>query len=326
MNSGQCKNEQCNAAITRKCHLGSDMLSQCPNWNGGQETTTKGAPKTALTRKPEAIWNGEDLKIEDIEQVSRRSSPLIIGLVGPANAAKTSFLGAFYLQLKHGQRLANFKFAGSRTLLRWEHLANKLVFEKGNVSFPAPTPSNADYYSFLHLTFREEKKRLVDVLLADISGEVYVNWTTDKNDPSAENVRWVDSRADGYIFFVNSETVRDKRMAAVHDVLDMAARLNEGLRNRPIVCVWSKADCISEVHPNHLDAINKGLEQLFGVTQVYEISNYLDVTSTPDPKSLNNLSLLDDLLMLIMSATSLNAPSPNPLNVSDRFLAYRGKI
>lgn len=322
-NTGKCENSECNASITQKCHIGNDSPDSCLHWEGAAKSE-KPLKDKITEKKLDVPWTGDDFKINDIEKVSRRSTPFIIGLIGHAGSAKTSFLGALYTLLANGHNLKDYKFSGSETLLRWEFLMRKLRFEKGKVVFPPPTPSGGDYYSFLHLMLRTQNALLKDILFTDLSGEVFTQWATDKNDTEAENVRWLSQHANGFIFFINAKTIADKRMAGVNDILDMAERLKQDLNGRPVIGVWSKADEIESVNPIHVLKVEHELRNLFEQIEIFQISNYLDINLNPDPKSSNNLILLNVLLNKL-SAVKLSQTfvTKVPSN-SDLFLTYRG--
>ncbi len=323
MNTGKCDNPDCNAAITGKCHIGNDTLTECDQWKD-QVRTTKSVKKATAEHRLHIQWTGSDFKIPDIERISRRASPLILGSVGHSDSGKTSFLGVLFTLLTNGHNLSDFRFSGSETFLQWEFLMRKLKFEKGKVAFPPPTPSGGDYYSFLHLALRNQKKHLKDILFADFSGEVFSQWSVDKNDAAVENVRWLDEYADGFLFFVNAQIIAERRMAAVYDILDMAERLNESLRGRPVIAVWSKADHIQSVNEAHFRKIETEFARLFGQDTLYQVSNYLDINSNPDPKSISNLTLLNDLLNKISNIKMPKMTIGISTTETDPFLTYRG--
>jgi len=323
MKQGKCETPECTAEVTSKCHIGNDSPAECPKWKMLEQSVVSKKRKV-IDQKFEVSWSGDDYKIGDIEKISRRSSPLVIGIAGHENSGKTSFLGALFTLLVNGHGLQDYTFAGSETLIRWEYLMRRLRFDKGKVSFPPPTPSGGDYYSFLHLMMRTSTSKLKDILFADLSGEVFGQWTVDKNAPGVDNVRWVTNFANGFIFFVNAKTIAEKRMAGVNDILDMAQRLKDALGDRPIIAVWSKADEIEHVNPQHVQRIEQELKVLFTQRDIYQISNYLDVNAHPDPKSLNNLYLLDELLNKLSRSKLPSILIENKMETSDLFLTYRG--
>lgn len=322
MKVGKCETSDCTADVTNKCHLGNDSPEVCPKWKALNLKVVN--EKRTPVQKLAVSWTGEDFKINDIENISRRSNPFIIGIVGHEDSAKTSFLGALFTLLVNGNELKKYKFSGSQTLLRWEYLMSKLRFDKGTVKFPAPTPSGGEYYSFLHLMLKNSDQRLKDILFADLSGEVFSQWTVDVNAITVENVRWLMNFANGFIFFINAKTIAENRMAAVNDILDMAYRLKNHLEDRPVIAVWSKADEIINVNTNHVEKVETVLKKLFNQNNIYQISNYLDLNSNPDPKSLNNLHLLEDLLDKMFSIKLQDLSLNSCLDVKDFFLKYRG--
>lgn len=190
--------------------------------------------------------------------------------------------------------------------------------------FPPPTPSGGDYYSFLHLVLRNASSKLKDILFADLSGEVFGQWTVDKNSPGVDNVRWLTNFANGFLFFVNAKTIAEKRMAGVNDILDMAQRIKDSLNGRPVIGVWSKADEVENVNPQHVQRIEQELKALFAQEGIYQISNYLDVNAHPDPKSLNNLHLLADFLDKLSLVKMSRISIESKMETSNLFLTYRG--
>lgn len=276
-----------------------------------------------VNKKAQSLpWTGEPFQPTDIELVSQRSAPLIIGMVGSANAGKTSYLGMLYTLLFNGKKLENWSFAGSFTLAAWETLAQYLKIKpNGSVEFPPPTPANPDYYSLYHLALKRGEL-FRDVLFADSSGEVFDLWSVDVQDPNAENARWIYSKSSAFIFMVDCVALIKRRGAAKTDVVQMAEQLAANLEGRPVAVVWSKADEIGKVGTTIKSALKEDLAQVFEDSQVFEVSNF----SNSDPDTLchkNNKAVIEYLL------EKLNEPKriklmPQVSVSDDMFLNYRG--
>lgn len=320
MKQGKCETAACTADAIGKCHVGNDSPEECPNWRPISKVIIQ--EKSVTRQKFEVPWSGEDFKLTDIEKISRRSSPNIIGIAGHEDSGKTSFLGALFTLLANGHALKEHTFSGSETLLRWEYLIRKLRFDTGKVSFPPPTPSGGDYFSFLHLMLKSSSGKAKDILFADLSGEVFSQWTVDVNSSNVGNVRWLTNFSNGFIFFVNAKTIAERRMAGVNDILDMAHRLKDSIDGKPVVGVWSKADEISKVKEQHTEIIERELKSLFNQKEIPQISNFLDVQANPDSKSLNNLHLLDELLSRFAVEQMPRILIENKVQTSDLFLNY----
>lgn len=317
---GKCSNPDCAAPIS--CHDGIEDHAKCPNWIknnlGKQEKLVK-----ANIRKNNGchIWTGEPFKIEDIHQISYRNTPILIGLVGKAKAGKTTFLAMLYTLLLKGLKFNEYNFAGTKTIIGWDKLYHKLKYLKSDVSFPDPTPSN--YLRLLHFALRNEDSQLKDILLTDASGEVFSDWSQNKDDINAENARWINSTSNGFILFIDCDDLIKRKNAAKTEIIDIAEMLKNGLNDRPVVAVWSKSDLKGVVHTRIKESLKEELQEIFGNYSEIDISNL----PADDPDQLvheNNLKVIDRLLDMII------VPIENELIISnnyenDLFLNFKGK-
>jgi hypothetical protein len=317
--TGRCSNQNCQAHVTGKCYEGKDSLDTCQNW------TAKSIPKKTKRKKNDTstaiLWTGEALTPKTLNIVSQRSNPIIVASVGNVDAGKTSYFAMLYLLLLNGHRLADYQFAGSLTLTAWDRLADKLRYNKGSVEFPAPTPSNPDYYHLLHLALKKNSK-LHDILLADASGEVFKLWADNKDDENAENARWIHKNASAFLVFVDCEALETRKAIARAEILDIASRLVENLGKRPVAIVWSKADRISHVNGKLKELIKERLKNIFQDNySEFEVTNYPNI----DPEELchgNNLKTLNWLLNYVTQPTDV-IPELEETNRDDIFLNYR---
>jgi len=317
--TGRCSNKNCQAHITGKCYDGNDSLNTCPNW------TAKSTSIKTKKRKSDAAytiaWTGEALAPDTLNIISQRSNPIIVASVGNVDAGKTSYLAMLYLLFLNGHKLDDYQFAGSLTLTAWDKLADKLRYNRGNVEFPAPTPSNPDYYHLLHLALKKESK-LHDVVLTDTSGEVFKLWADNKDDENAENARWIHKNASAFLLFVDCEALEIRKAKAKGEILDIASRLEQDLGKRPVAVVWSKADRISYVHDTLKGRIKEQLKDTFqdGYYE-FEVTNFPNI----DPEKLcheNNLKTLNMLLNHVTKASNI-ALELETIDKDDIFLNYR---
>ena len=315
---GKCSNSECSAPKGMCLEQVSVNHPQCKNWQGNKSIEEKVA-KTNKQSKP-LPWTGEALLPEDIEIVGQRSSPLIIGMVGNADAGKTSYLGMLYTLLFNGKKIEQWNFSGSYTLAAWEALAQYLKIKpNGKVDFPPPTPSNSDFYSLYHLALKSSDV-FRDVLFADSSGEVFNLWSEDVHDINAENARWIYNNSNAFIFFVDTEALIEKRGQAKTEILQMAEQLAANLNDRPVVIVWSKSDRVGDIRNKIKEALEEDLATTFKGAKSIKISNF--------PKSdldelchINNLQVIEHLLVEL-NRTSLAELHPNVSASSDLFLNY----
>ncbi|MGN7722277.1 TRAFAC clade GTPase domain-containing protein [Chitinophaga sp. 22620] len=303
-----------------KVHF-SNEHPKCEHWRDEQIATGSGSRTTA---KGQYLfpWQGAAMEPKDIALVSARSSPVILGMIGTADAGKTSYLSMLFCLLLNGWRFDGWQFSGSYTLSAWESLAQYMTIKRaGRVSFPPPTPSNPDFYSFYHLALRHEN-RFRDVLFADSSGEVFKRWSTDTQDNGAENARWIYAHSSAFVLFVDCAALVVRMAQAVFDICQMAEQLATNLDGRPVAIVWSKSDRLADIPTTIQQSLREDLYNIFGNVDTYEVSNF----STPgqDPGHFNdNLVVITDLLSRIHQKTlTLPAPADAQPPVDDYFLNY----
>lgn len=318
----KCSKIDCPAPKGLCLEQASPEYPKCEYWLGDKPEQSVEEQKTVKKRVQSLPWTGEPFQPTDIEIISQRSAPLIVGMVGNANAGKTSYLGMLYTLLFNGKQLEYWQFSGSCTLAAWEMLAQYLKIKPdGNVEFAPPTPSNPDFYSLYHLALKRGDL-FRDVLFADSSGEVFKDWSVDVQDPNAENARWIYEKSSAFIFMADSVALIERKGAAKAEIVQIAEQLAANLKERPVAIVWSKADKINNVRENIRNALEEDLAQVFGGSRVFEVSNF----TKSDPDILchkNNLAVIEYLL------EKLNEPRLikliPPVSVSDDlFFNYRG--
>ena len=99
------------------------------------------------------------------------NKPIVLAIIGPHKAGKTTLLGAWYLLLGRGYRPNDkLRFSGSSSLAGWEVVANSLRWEPGSISpaFPPHTSSRgARIPGLLHLAFNQVGAHRRDFLMTD---------------------------------------------------------------------------------------------------------------------------------------------------------------
>jgi hypothetical protein len=318
--SGQCKLKECGAPGV-SCHLGHDDFHNCENFVADVPEIKVKKLKKAEQKKSSLGWSGHALNTEEIDLISSRTSPILIGLVGKADAGKTTFLAMLYTLLLSGKKLKKYNFAGTKTILGWDALYHSLKFKKGNVAFPLPTPVSSN--RLYHFALRGEENQLKDILIADASGEVFSSWSINRNEDLAGNARWIYTNANAFVLFIDCEALLIDKNAAKKEVLLIARQLTYDLKNRPVIAVWSKSDKKAEVLSSIRDTLKNELELLLLNYTEIEISNFLE----PGPDELvhkNNIAVIDWLLekTMIPSAPDITL---DEIISSDLFINYRGK-
>lgn len=305
----KCNKAGCPAPKGLCLEHASNDHPKCEYWQGGQTDQSEEKSKKVNINAKSLPWTGEPFQPTDIEIVSQRSTPLIIGMIGNADAGKTSYLGMLYTLLFNGIRFKHWSFAGSYTLAAWETLAQYLKIKpNGEVEFAPPTPSNPDYYSLCHLALKKGAL-FRDVLFADSSGEVFKLWSEDTHDKNAENARWIYEHSSAFIFMVDSVALKEKRGVAKNEIVQMAEQLAANLKGRPVAVVWSKADEIGNIRENIKNALNDDLSQVLGESQVFKVSNF----SKSDPDILchdNNIAVTEYLLEKLNETKNIRLVPP----------------
>lgn len=319
--TGKCSNIECVAPIS--CHEGLESYKNCDFWIKGNANKQEKSKAPLKSIKGTSIpWSGEALAIEELSQISIRNNPVIIGIIGKADAGKTTYLAMLFTLLLRGVKLKEFDFSGTKTIKAWDELYHKLKVQKDNVVFPDPTP--AQYLKLLHLAVRNYNGKLKDILLSDASGEVFSIWSQNRDDNNAENARWIYKNADAFILFIDCVDLINRKNSAKTEVIDLAQMLNDNIKDRPVIAVWSKSDKKNEIHKTIKESLQDELKNIFINYNELDISNF----SSDDPDILvhkNNIGVLDWLLQRIFyDRTSIISKEESNVE-GDIFLNYKGK-
>ncbi|PKP48548.1 MAG: hypothetical protein CVT94_07965 [Bacteroidetes bacterium HGW-Bacteroidetes-11] len=318
----RCSKEGCHAPDHFCLELAGPLHEQCQYFinEGVTEALDKTAKKMVLNRS--IPWTGEWLRPEQLDLLTHRGTSRIIGLVGSSGAGKTTYLAMLYSLLFNGKRIKNWDFAGSYTLNGWELQAKTLqVQDDGTVRNPDATPSDKDFYSLYHLALRHNGF-LHDILFADSSGEVFSKWADNVNDPSAENARWIYNNAHAFLFFVDCGAIIEQRGRARRDIVQLAEQVKRGLRGRPVVIVWSKADLADQMRENIEETIKRSLSETFPGTISMEISNY-SKSDSDQLCHINNIGVANTILDQLVNPQPLHI-APTLIQTGDFFFLYRG--
>lgn len=317
---GKCSNPDCVAPIS--CHEGKEKPTECEFWlkSNNSEPKTKLASKKE--KKSDLPWTGEALTIEELPKVTYRNTPVIIGIIGKADAGKTTYLAMLFTLLLRGIKLRDFDFCGTKTINAWDELYQKLRVQQKGVTFPDPTP--AQYIRLLHLALRNQSKKLKDILISDASGEVFSIWSKNRNDENAENARWVYEHSNAFILFIDCDDLISRKAQAKTDIVDLAQMLKHDLRNRPVITVWSKSDNKEKVHPVIREKLQGEMKEIFENYEEIDISNF----SSDDPDVLvhtNNIAVLDWLLSRVFTISKSEMLIENDSTINDIFLNYKSR-
>jgi Double-GTPase 2 len=204
------------------CNRGFDFLEDCPDWKKGQQpaadpgtipvdpTTEVDSPSATSDtgRHLRLPWTGNSLGTLDLEIVTACNRTTLLGILGPYNSGKTTLLTLIYLLIQRGEQASMGQFAGSWSLIGWENLAANLrwVPGEGGPKFPPHTSRKAGRRpGMLHLALRDSSNIRRDFLLTDPPGEWFSTWAQKESAEGAEGARWVQQRADRFMFLVDRE-------------------------------------------------------------------------------------------------------------------------
>ena len=309
----ECNRPNCFVPDTG-CALGHTDLSKCPNWRGATQTDQASENISGEVLLP---WSGSAFGLADLGFVSGRMRPIVVGVVGPQNAGKTTLLGAWYLLLGRGLAdLGGNVFAGSYTLSGWEAVAGAMRWSSGQApSFPPHTTSRGGRApGLLHLTFRDTAYgHPVDFLFTDAPGEWFQKWALNAESPEGAGARWVSDNADVFLVVADREALSGESMGSARSSLQLIARrLGAEYRGRPVALVWTKADV--PIAPDMADTVRKAITQAMPRAEEYSVSIHAD----PDGDPLLNKGVgLVDLLRWTVETKRATVKLPPPAASSE---------
>ena len=238
----ECPRETCWPDVG--CSLGHLDLSKCPSMKAGPKKKQEDRPPSDAVAMP---WSGGALGLADLGFVAGRSKPIVLAIIGPQNAGKTTLLAAWYLLLGRGFRPDDdVRFSGSCSLAGWEVVASPLSWEPGSIppTFPPHTSSrSARIPGLLHLAFKQRSDCRRDYVMTDAPGEWFRKWAVNREIPEAGGARWAAEHADAFLLVADREALAgSERGVARAGVQLLARRLADELRGRPVALVWTKRD------------------------------------------------------------------------------------
>ena len=226
------------------CDLGFLDRAKCSAWKGRDEA--EAAQSEAATDELLLPWSGSALGLVDLGFVAARAKPLVVGIVGPQNAGKTTLLAACYLLIGRGFTGSDKRrFAGSYSLAGWEAVATALRWSPGQQpSFPPHTTSRGGRApGLLHLAFRSSDGEARGYLFTDAPGEWFQKWAVNRDAVDGEGARWVAAHADLFLLIADQEALSGPNMGSARGSLQLLAhRLAAEREGRPVALVWTKAD------------------------------------------------------------------------------------
>jgi hypothetical protein len=320
----RCTFAKCDYATTQQCEMGHPSIHAC------EHRAAQGAEAPAPSEKegdPALVrWTGRALGTVDLLSAAARGRVTVIGVVGPRDSGKTTFLLAIYLCLLKGHRLGQYRFAGSWTLEAWESLAShaRHTFDHAP-TFPPHTSRAGRVPGLLHLALRDARGVLHDVVWTDAPGEWFMEWASAEDAPGAEGARWVNRTADAFLLFADCERFAGaERGKAEKDLNDLMHRMERSRRGRPVNLLWTKSDTVEAMPPElkgRVALFRERVEKLRALRLPGSASGGVTVFDEAGQRAILEVSagLLDNVLAF--RATPFELPV---VHDADPFLTYRG--
>jgi hypothetical protein len=296
--------------------MGSPSATECEFWAGSN--TTDGNSNGAMSSdQVEVPWSGGTLGLSDVGFIGARGKPRMIGVIGPHDSGKSTFLAALFLLVLRAGKVGTHLFAGSYSLRGWDQIARHLKWV-GNEppQFPPHTTAfEGRAPGLLQMAFRDEHGDLVDLLFTDGPGEWFRSWAFNRDAIGAEGARWVARHADAFLVFADCAALAGEEKGTARVILKQVIdRLASERSGRPAFLVWSKCDVA--LSPEIRSSIRRSLE-LLGDVQELELSvrptlptgkvpehrflraaeQFLSIPLTQAPRLLAEITAVDDCFL-----------------------------
>lgn len=169
-----CTNKDCKVQQTGQCHIGHDPIESCPNYAQPQKGIEPVVEDEAPPAAPPAveIASSDVMLIADLARFLRQRKPRVVALVGEHKAGKTTLISSVYEAYCKGP-FADLTFAGSKTLVGFAKLHAYSLLNSGRSSPTVPRTSRNTPLAFFHMALARTRHDIVDLIVADRSGETY---------------------------------------------------------------------------------------------------------------------------------------------------------
>ena len=314
----ECQMKDCFFPST-SCGAGIMDASQCPNYH----STLEKEPPGLAADDERFPWTGRPFGLKDLRFVSTVRRPHVVGVVGMADAGKTTLLGMLFLMIYRGYRIIDdATFAGSFTLQGWENIARFLQLNSdGLIQFPPHTTQSGRCPGLLHLKFRMDDGSERDFLLSDAPGEWFSRWTEDAEAENAAGARWIAGNADNVMIVADTAALTGSQKGPARSNLEfLIRRVQSNFRKDAVALLWSKTDL---PRPQKLiETINSHFENCFPGAPVFSVQ-----VPDKDEKAVEApLQALRELFQWAFSTMPQKVIVDWPESKDmDPFLSYRGR-
>jgi len=306
-----------------RCLVGHVHKKDCPNWESNKtESSTKVEFDVPEGNSHLLSWSGSSMGMDDINLLTERTNSMLFGSIGEANSGKTTFLGLLYLLLNDGQFIKHWNFSNSYSILGWEYIANYLRYQSGNKSeFPPHTSSfGGRDVGLLHLGLLNDES-LFDLMLTDVPGEWFTNWSNDVSGSGTGNANWINENSRGFFLFIDCEALMNEPGKYRLRTRALINRLLNDLEKRPVAIIWSKADLFSKIKDSVKRIISNEIDKI-PVREEFYVSIYHGKGNSYHKNILKSIAWL---LEKSISKKELAEFEFSSAKIDDFFISYRGK-
>jgi hypothetical protein len=219
-----CSDPECKVQVDGKCLLKHDPIEGCPNYAADKDIIEE-VDEEPRTAPPVKIWASEKMLLGDLAAFARRRRVRTVALVGEQKVGKTTLLASIYGMYCKGP-FAGLTFVGSESLLAFARLQSFALLSSGRTSPTVPRTSRRDPLSFFHLALARSRRDVVDLVIADRSGETYAAART-----STELIHTLEElrQADRVCFLLDGGRLvsKDQRTAYTRHFRQMINALND---------------------------------------------------------------------------------------------------
>ena len=299
------------------CAAGCMDVSKCPHV---QSTGDRDADASADNDEL-FPWTGRQMGLIDLRFISATRRPYVVGIIGPADAGKTTLLGMLFLAIYRGHAVAEDRFAGSYTLHGWENIARFLQLNAGEaIQFPPHTSMAGRTPGLLHLALDGIDRDRKDVVLTDAPGEWFTEWTDKPGAAAADGARWIAEHADRIMIIADTAALTGPDRGAARRSLEfLVRRVRSAYGVDGVALVWSKVDL------QRPEGIKQSVERHF--RSCFENAPIFEIGIPDDAPCAEDLTLerLQTLFSWAFEARErrIEVAWPRADN-ADPFLSYRG--
>jgi hypothetical protein len=254
-----CNYEGCKVQIDGTCALGNDPVESCEHYAAEVAPIEDlDEPEEVRTASPVQIWASDTMSLEGYSALSRRRRLRTVALVGEEKVGKTTLLCSIYAMFCKGP-YADLTFAGSETLLGFAKLQAFAMLSSGRSSPTVPRTSRRNSLAFFHLALARSGKDVVDLVIADRSGETYADART-----STHLIETLDEfrLADRVCFLLDGDRLasRDERTAYTRNFRQMINALHDNgalARAKDIEILSTKLDITRGSNASDVEYLNE---------------------------------------------------------------------